>query len=492
MDTWSGGKGQDLPLYYLANKLCQQKKWVLRYICDERDDRHNRAEAVLTGFVYKLLVDMNEYLHDFPESTKSDEIHSIVHGHLSAIAKGNEPPHEGLWLAFKHIICKIQTDVYIVLDGLAECDKNSIDFLIQKFRMMFSSNFEKEDKLRILIVSRHWDIGSNLTIDLHKYTQSTQCDLLWHIYQCSTKYGLDGTEYKSSELYQQYQSGELKKLHQKGKLCSILLDRADKTYLWTALAMDLLNSDIVREILDSEYAVDKFLLEGLHAMINRGLLEALEGEDEPRRKINLEDMARIIRWVSLAFRPLTAAELRATIKVTDDSIRKLQHILSLSTKVNEGKDIDDKTELRLIHLSLKEYFLRPSHKSSFSSSIGLLLRPYLLGPVGHLVRLAKDGPFLEHCLAAAVPLALRIHPSYTITIPVVAGYVSMLWKEGPRKFHPARSFLEKLHQSLKKTDSFEAFTRSSGFNSIFDRFVQPFGETFFPLIVRQGVYRLLN
>lgn len=160
-------------------------------------------------------------------------------------------------------------------------------------------------------------------------------------------------------------------------------------------------------------------------------------------------MAKIICWVSLAFRPLTAAELRATIKVTDDSIRKLKHILSLSKEVNKGAKIKDKTELRLVHLSLKEYLLRPSYKFWVPSSMRLLLRPYLLRPVGHLVRLAKDYLFLEHCLAAAVSLAVWSHLSYAIIIPVIAGYVSMLWKEGLKKFHPARSFLEKLHQSLK-------------------------------------------
>lgn len=197
---------------------------------------------------------MKEDLHDFLKSTKIDGLREPVQGHLSAIAEGEELPHEGMWLAFKHIICQIPDDVYIVLDGLDECDKESIDFLTTKF----DSTLKECQKLRILIVSRHLNIRSNLIIDLHKHTQAIERDLLWYIYQRATEYGLDRKEYKSSELYEQYQSGELKQLHQTGKLCNILLDRADKTYLWVALVMDMLNRDEVEEVLKSENAVDKF------------------------------------------------------------------------------------------------------------------------------------------------------------------------------------------------------------------------------------------
>lgn len=449
------GKGKTFLSIHLADKLGQQKNRVLQYFCDKQDSNRSTADSVLTGLVCKLLNDINECPHDSYDFAKRNDLHKIVQGHLSAIAKGNEAHHKAMWSAFENIICAIQGDVYIVLDGLDECDKESIDFLTKKFGMMSSSKIAKSQKLRTLIVSRNPGTDPAISIDLRKHTEAIERDLLWYIYQRAARFDPSREDHeklnglKRYDLYKLYKSGELKQLYSKGKLCSILLDRADKTYLWVALAMDMLNSDKVKEILESEDAVDKFLPEGLHAMVNRGLLEALEGEDEPRRRINLEDMARIIRCVSVAFRPLTAAELRATIKVTDDSIRKFKHILSLPTEVNEGKSINDKTELRLVHLSLKEYLLRPSHTFRFPSSIGLLLRPYLLRPVSHLVRLAKDGPFLEHCLAAAVPLALWSHLSYAITIPVVAGYVSMLWKKGPRKFHPVRSFLEKLHQSLK-------------------------------------------
>ena len=449
------GNGKTFLSIYLADKLREQQKRVLQYFCDKQDSNRNTAYAILTGFVCKLLEDINKYPHDSPKYSQQNDLHEVVHGHLSAIAKGNEAPHEALWSAFKHIICTIQANVYIVLDGLDECDKKSIDFLTQKFERMSSSNVETQ-RLRTLIVSRNPGPDSAKSIDLRKHTEAIERDLLWYIYQRATHFGPSREEYNKLDepekdvLYQQYKSGELKQIHHpRGKLCSILLDRADKTYLWVALAMDMLNSDVVKEIVESEDAVDKFLPEGLHAMVNRGLLEALEGEDEPRRGINPEDMAKIIRWVSLAFRPLTAAELHATIKVTDDSIRKFKHILALPTEVNKGGEINGKTELRLVHLSLKEYLLRPSHTFRFSSSIGLLLRPYLLRPVGHLVRLAKDYPFLEHCLTTAVPLGVWSYLPYLLTIPVVAGYVYVLGKEGPGKFHPARSFLEKLHQSLK-------------------------------------------
>jgi AAA ATPase domain len=447
------GKGKTFLSIYVANELRQQKKWILQYFCHSGDNRRNTAYAVLTGFLNELL----EFMRDSSEFAERDYLHTVVRGHLTAIKEGTEAPHEALWYAFEKLMCVIRKNIYIVLDGLDECEKSSIDFLTEKFEAMYSSNSEESQKVWTLIVSRNLGIKSKsaVTIDLDKHTRETERDLLWSIHQGVAQFSVFREENKRldrleiRELYKQYESGELKQLGPRGKLCSILLDRANKTYLWVALAMDMLNSDAVERILESEDAVDKFLPEGLNAIVNRMLLEVLESEDEPRRGINPEDGAKIILWVSLAFRPLTVAEIRAATGVTDDSIRKCKHILSLPNEVIEGGKLNDEMELRLVHQSLKEYLLRPSLAFRFPSSIGLLLRPYLLHPAGRLVRLTNGLPLLEHSFAAAITLATWDHFPYALTIPVIAVYGSTLWTLGPRKFHPVRSFLEKLHQSLK-------------------------------------------
>jgi AAA ATPase domain len=451
------GKGKTFLSIYVANELRQQKKWILQYFCHSGDNRRNTAYAVLTGFLNELLHYIEELPHDSSEFAKRDYLHTVVRGQLTAIKKETEAPHEALWYAFEKLICVIRKNIYIVLDGLDECEKSSIDFLTEKFEAMYSSNSEGSQKVWTLIVSRNLDIKSKsaVTIDLDEHTREIDRDLLWFIHHGVAQFFVCREENKRLDrleirkLYKKYESGELKQLGPRGKLCNILLDRANKTYLWVALAMGMLNSDAAERIIESEDAVDKLLPKGLNAIVNRMLLEALESEDEPRRGINPENTAEIIRWVSLAFRPLTVAEIRAATGVTDDNIRRCKHILSLPKEIIEGGKVNDEMELRLVHQSLKEYLLQPSLAFRFPSSIGLLLRPYLLRPAGRLVRRAYGLPLLEHSFAAAIALATWNHFPYALTFPVVAVYGSALWTLGPRKFHPVRSFLEKLHQSLK-------------------------------------------
>lgn len=428
------GKGKTFLCVFLVEMLRKMHKnsvtpLVLEYFCDNRDNRRNTAHAVLTDLIYQLL----ECAKCCKIPDNLDRLYEVILNPFETWGKNlfSLEHRDDLWNIFEKMVSEFNERIYLVLDGLDECDESSIEYLRAKFeRIYHEGNFKRNLNIRTAIVSRELErITKGATmIDLDERAQETEHDL---------------------ELFIDYRAMLIPQLQgeaasdQRCKLRRILLDRANGTFLWVALAMDMLNDDEVGKILKSKDAADKLLPRGLDDMINRMLLDILGSENEAETGTKAEDAAKIIRWVSLAFRPLTVAELRTATRVGSlASIRKCKHILTLP----KG-EIRDDTELQLIHLSLKEYLLRPS--LMFSPSVGLSLRPHLLRPLGYVLRQSDVLYLMDYIIFATILLWARdlllryLAPSFfTIAIGCLT-----LWRH--RKSSFSRSFLQAFELSLK-------------------------------------------
>lgn len=351
------------------------------------------------------------------------------------------------------MVNKLDERIYVVLDGLDECDEGSIKLLREKFEKLCCGN----QSLRAVIVSRSLEKPTRpeITINIDQRTMKTKQDLLLFIYDRleGMRTFKDETDPSQRDrLSELCKSGELDKtyeflkteLGELGQMCRILLNRADETFLWAALAIDMLDDDAVEEILESEDATHRLLPRGLHAIVNRMLLNiTINPEDGDKPETKAEDAAKIIRWVSLAFRPLTVAELRdATGVQSKASILTCKHILSIS------KDrIQDDTELRLYHLEIKRCLQSPSHM--LPPSVALLLRPYLLRPLHYLLMQVDLMDNMDNILFATILLWARnvliLHLEASFLLIGICYFIR--WPH--RKSTYTRSCLEAFELSLR-------------------------------------------
>jgi hypothetical protein len=386
------GKGKTFfSIYLVQNLSCIAREQtvsdvsspplILEFFCDYGDKRRNTALAVLRGLLYQLLdTDNSLYEHILPQFEHwQKNLFSDLH-------------REDLWGIFMKMVGKVSRQIYFVLDGLDECDNKSIIFLAQKLGGIYSaSDREVRRNVKTIIVSRKLttNIQNSLRIDLdHEHSQETEKDL-------------------NAFILSEREHFEWLPPPQLTLLQNTLHERANGTFLWVALAIKMLkeDSETVLKILDSKVSTDTLLPEGLDAMYNRMLLDILESKHEDKPGIKREDAAKVIRWVSMAFRPLTVAELciATGINTLDMSvhIHNCRHILSLTDHEN-----GDHRKLQLVHLSLKDYLLRIS-SPIFPVSMGLSLRPYLLRILGSMRRQTYLLYCVDHILFATILLQAR-------------------------------------------------------------------------------------
>ena len=100
----------------------------LEYYCDNKDNRRNSATAILRGLLYQLLKSRpNLSKHIIPDFQIQGEKLFAESSSLSSLLS--------LWKIF----CDILHDpdvktVYCVLDGLDECERDSLKMLICKLK----------------------------------------------------------------------------------------------------------------------------------------------------------------------------------------------------------------------------------------------------------------------------------------------------------------------------------------------------------------------
>lgn len=286
------GKGKTMLSIFLAEELERiagqsESTLFLQYFCDNKNDKRNTAITILRGQILQLLR-YREKLFDHILPDWKVQKKSLFSGFS----------FERLWRIFENMISDPILEItYCVLDGLDECDENSLEMLLRKFTKIFSPKINESFVcyLNLIILSRDlpdWipKILSNFPrIRLHPDADTEISNDIHHFIQA-----------KVDELsnYQQYP--EQLRVHVK----EVFQNQAQGTFLWVGIAAKGLKRYKATEV---EKALDLFP-PGLDELYARMLLQI----DMGRREI----AAKILLWVVMAARPLTLSELSDAIETT--------------------------------------------------------------------------------------------------------------------------------------------------------------------------------
>ena len=323
------GKGKTHLSTSLVTQL-ENTHMVLRYFCDTTNIQRSTELAVVLGL-------LNEVLGwDSPE-----ELYKVIAGKFSGIGQDlfSDAYTTDLWDCLEKMIRKRAQNhpVYLVLDGLDECDSSSQRRLTNQLRKIcYQNRQEEKNPVKVVIFSRPLNLHhqEDLMIDLHedeilKWTEEDIRTILKDV--CLLKQG-------------------------KEEFCDILTKRANGTFLWVALALSSLGDRSTQQnIVDGDSAsLDEFPV-GLDAMYRRmlfNILERLHGKSHFKGKME------IFRCLTVSLHPLTKEEVGAITSldgaIVDDALQAFQHILSIA-----GEGSAD-GEIKLVHLSLREFIIHNS------------------------------------------------------------------------------------------------------------------------------------
>ena len=273
------GKGKTMLSIFLTQELeiiAQSQGAVLVYFfCDTRDNRRNTATAMLRGLMFQLIQQHSRLLeHILPVFKVQKE------------ALFNDSSFESLWRIFENMVRDLGVgSIFCVLDGLDECDELSLEMITEKLRCFFSKS---PTSLKLIAVSRElpdcipraMSSFSNVKFDTDSVREIND-DLRRFI---TIKVNELSTERSYSDEMQAYVKYALQR-------------RAKGTFLWVSFVIEELRKKARGEVED---ALNR-LPTGLEGMYERMLLQI----HKERRDI----AASILRWVTMAVRPLTLTEL---------------------------------------------------------------------------------------------------------------------------------------------------------------------------------------
>ncbi|KAK3306055.1 WD40-repeat-containing domain protein [Chaetomium strumarium] len=386
------GKGKTFLSTYIVHELTKKREGalILKFFCNSRDGRRNTAQVVLLSFLHQLLEDRHDdkSLHEEVQARFQDP-----HTDLSA-----NIPREDLWEIFEKGAGrpkgKFQRQIYLVLDGLDECEFESREHLTEKLRATCSAqgatlNFKTIITTRPSTVDAGTDLKINL--DDREHQRQTLDDIRTFI---------------RSEAKDRIQEGEAFE-----SFVNVLATRANGTFLWVALAMRMLKDDgaALEAVVDGRDAdiLDTLLPTGLHSIYNRMLLEALQGKRRRGDGFRPEDAARLIHCVCVAFEPLTQTELAAATGICPTAVSAhLHNCRYMLSELDDGTSDTKTRRLQLVHMSLKEY-LQHTQFVMLPAPIGRALWPGLAFTLTSIRRRGFQFDFLDHILFAAFLIHAR-------------------------------------------------------------------------------------
>jgi ankyrin repeat protein len=327
------GAGKTMLSIFLAGKLATRlpkNTILLQYFCKNEDDKRNTAVAILRGLIFQLL-----------------RYQPLLYGYILptfALQKESlfaDASFDSLWKIFETMTCDpILGTIYCVLDGLDECDKESLKVLLNRFRRHFSPTVDEAPtrQLNLVVTCRGYPefIAESLSRFSRRCLDSQAKD---EVNQDVNRF----IEAKVGQLAAEKCYSENLRVH----VVDVFKRRAEGTFLWIGIVAEELRRYNRIEV---ENALDLFP-SGLETLYGRTLLQI----EHKQRSI----ASKILRWIVLAIRPLTLSELGAILGVqpgkfsTKEEVVK-HHVAScgLLLKIQHGDQVG------LIHQSAKEYLLR--------------------------------------------------------------------------------------------------------------------------------------
>ncbi|RFU80617.1 natch and ankyrin domain [Trichoderma arundinaceum] len=321
------GKGKTMLAIYITEVLQPivdaDQDVLLYYFCSNRDKNRNTALTIMRGIIHQW-IDRHPHL--------AQHVKNAFEG--TETTKYTVSSFVSLWRVFLTLLRQSgSSQVVCVLDGLDECEKESLKQLLDAVANYLSSSQEKATpRLKLILLSRpqpailEKTLGQYEHIKLDASGTDVSRDIERYIFAKVAE--LASEQNLSEEMVAQVQQA--------------LLAGADGTFLWVGFVANELQGrswDKINEIL---HRVPK----GLGGVYQR-LLQQIDDK---------EALVPILQWVVLAARPLTVDELTVAtgikasgnIPATEVTKKRLR-LCGLLVKI-EGNVVN------LVHESAKEFF----------------------------------------------------------------------------------------------------------------------------------------
>jgi ankyrin repeat protein len=302
------------------------------FFCSAQDDKHNTGVAVLRGLVHQIL-------DKRPQLIK----HALPHFETPERTQQTLASLETLWIIFSKLIADAELGrMFCVLDGLDECEESTLRVLLPRLVGLLVGRglSSTQGSFKLAIVSR--DIPglqgcTSLRLDPdndEKVASDIELFVSARVQELSRIEGFNGDH--------------------KTFVQTALLKRAKGTFLWVGFAMlELSQKQTCSEIWEA--LAD--LPSGLPAIYSRMLVRI----PAKRRAVS----QAILRWVTMAVRPLQLQELAAATDIRPFSaqVTKEQAIrdaIALSGPLLKVQE----QEVSLVHQSARDYLLREERDES--------------------------------------------------------------------------------------------------------------------------------
>ncbi|GAB1725527.1 hypothetical protein NU195Hw_Modified_11t1 [Hortaea werneckii] len=321
------GKGKTILSIFLTQELQRKfSKDATFYFCSNNNQERNNAAAVLRGLMWHV-------------TEKRPQLADVLLEHLIDENRRhitlNSP--ETLWSIFVKMLRDPRVGTtYCVLDGLDECDEDSQRWLVAKLVELASVDRPGSSNaaFKIAIISRPDVSGLNRCTKVRLDPDNDK------------QVGKDIQAFVSSRVRELASIVSLppELLHE---VQTTLLDRSEGTFLWVGFAMvELLKKKTATQIQKALYSLPK----GLPGIYGRMLLQI---EEEDRHTSLL-----ILRWITLAFRPLSLSELAAAVGTqTPPLLTPMQAVRDQISMCGALVKVEGKTA-SLVHQSARDYLLR--------------------------------------------------------------------------------------------------------------------------------------
>ena len=323
------GKGKTMMAIALIDELSRRLQsnpslGILSYFfCQNTESGSNNAVSVLRGLIWMLVTERKTLVEPLKKEFK-------IAG--PGLLEGSK-----VFFALQRILIAMlripdHGTIYLVVDGLDECDSELYELL----KLIIDNEFTPPLRVKWLITSRNReDIERQLRVKNPCLKVSLELNSPYVSHAVGSFVDVKVQELARKHNY----PPELKE-----KVCIHLNENAEGTFLWVALACNMLQDLPCRKVLSN---LEEFP-RGLDPIYER-MMDQILGLKDPE---DVEICKRIITSVTLACRPLHLKELGAIADLSKELCEDLEGLVQLcGSFLNIQEDV-----VYLVHQSAKDFF----------------------------------------------------------------------------------------------------------------------------------------
>ena len=307
------------------------------FFCDSKDDRRKTTVSILRGLIYQLLCQRPDLTFHLRLEYERQKEHLL----------SSPNSLQSLWRVFQTIIKSSDIQkAYIVLDGLDECEPESMGDLLN----LLEPQLELTDDMEGASRREPWVIRWLLTSRNEEHIRQS-------LYGC-LDIGLEQNTDQVNASIDQFINEKVNQLQNSKHYSPALVkfveesfrEKAEGTFLWVALAYQKLSDPRVPSI--NTKRVLNQLPSGLTPLYTR-ILEQILGHDDPEM---VEYARAILQAMVAALRPLRLAELAVISKLPKDVISSREALEEYVTLCGSFVAVRQDTAF-FVHSSAKSYLL---------------------------------------------------------------------------------------------------------------------------------------